>query len=283
MLRVRQPLEQRVGAHQVGAQDQLAVGLERVRAVGDAVEDRARLHLVEHAVDVERHERVELAHVARRQVLEPPGGRAARGRDDVGAVLEQRAREVGADEAAGPEHEDRALQRADAVAGPHAERRSGRGTRARGDRARCSPARRAERPWQFVQELGAARLAHRRAAHAGAHEARARGRSPRRPRPSASRRRRRRSATRSRPSSGTSASACDEVVRGRRAHARDDHDAGARRRSAPAAPGSRRRSTPCCRARRARRRRRRRARARGRTRSARRDPRSSGPMRASRR
>ena len=137
----REALEQGVRAHQVGAQDQLAVGLERVRAVGDAVEDGARLHLVEHPVDVERHERVELADVAGRQVLEPPGGRAARGRDDVGAVLEQRAREIGAHEAAGPEHEDRALQRADAIAGSHATRRSGSGRR-----SRCSSAVSASAP-----------------------------------------------------------------------------------------------------------------------------------------
>ena len=43
---------------------------------------------------------------------------------------------------------------------------------ARGDRAPCSPARAAERPCRSCRNSARARLAHRRAAHAGAHQAR---------------------------------------------------------------------------------------------------------------
>ena len=272
MLRVVEALEQRVRAHQVGAQDQLAVGLERVRAVGDAVEDGARLHLVEHAVDVERHERVELAHVARRA-----GPRAAR--RACGWSSRRRRRGARAERARGWRRRSR--WRRARGSGPAA---SGCGRRAscrapqrqrpcaRGGRGRCVASAPAERPWRSCRKSALP------VSPAGERRTPARTRRVARRVLGDDLGRQRADAAvdvvrLDRERERDAGERLHEVVRGRRPDARDDHDAGGDAVRGQQRLGLDRRRAPCCRARRARRPRRRRARARGRSRSARRGPR----------
>ena len=95
---------------EVRAVDELAVGLERVGAVGDAIENGAGPDRIKQQVQVGIDQEVHGPDVVRRQALEPPRRRPGRGAVHVVANAEQRAHQVGPDETAGAKNQDRALQ-----------------------------------------------------------------------------------------------------------------------------------------------------------------------------
>ena len=85
---------------EVSAVDQLPVCLERVSAVSDAVEDGPRLHALEQRIQVRVDKQVGYQDMIARQALEPPGGKPRSCPIDVLTMLQQRAQQIGADEAA---------------------------------------------------------------------------------------------------------------------------------------------------------------------------------------
>ncbi len=103
-------LDQAGGEIDVSAIDQCHIGFERVGTVGDTVEHGARLHGVEQLGQVVFDQQVAGDDALGRNAFEPPGGRGRGGAEHVGAMAQQDLQQVGADEAAGAEYQDRPLQ-----------------------------------------------------------------------------------------------------------------------------------------------------------------------------
>ncbi len=93
--------------------DQLRIRLKGVGAVRHAIEDRARLGLIQQMIEVGIDKQIDLLHIARWQSFEPPRGQSHRRPIDVFTMLKQRAQEICTNKSAPAQHKDRPLEALD--------------------------------------------------------------------------------------------------------------------------------------------------------------------------
>ena len=114
--RVRQQFYQLDQGGEVGSIDQFLICLERIGAIGDAIEDGAGAN-VGHEVPRRREiDEIGFQNVTTVNAVETPGGKRANDAEHVLTVFEQAAQKVGSDEAARPKHQDWSAQSAYPVA-----------------------------------------------------------------------------------------------------------------------------------------------------------------------
>ena len=90
--------------------DQLTIRLERVPPVSHAIEDGLWLDGFQELIEIRIDQQIDGLHIADRQALQSPCGKARGSREDILAEAQQSPGEVRSDEPTAAKNEDRALQ-----------------------------------------------------------------------------------------------------------------------------------------------------------------------------
>ena len=109
-------LDEARGEIDVRAVDEADIRLEGIGAVRDAVEDRSGPNVLQKRFRILLDEEVAGDHMVRGQTLEPPRGALRARADDVATMTEEQAQQIGADEAARAQDQDRSAQLFDRMA-----------------------------------------------------------------------------------------------------------------------------------------------------------------------
>ena len=107
---LREEFDQLHQCREIGAVDEIVVGLEGIGAIGDAIEQRSGAELADHVARRRQIGEIDFENMPALDAVEPPGRQHAHHAIDVVAMFQQHAQQIGADEAARPEHEDRPAQ-----------------------------------------------------------------------------------------------------------------------------------------------------------------------------
>src|SRR5271166_105408 len=97
-VRFRQQFHQLDQSGEVGPIDQIVIGLKRIGAISNAIEDRARVNVGHQVARCCEINEISFQNVTTINPVEAPGGERANNAENVLAVSEQAAQKVGSDE-----------------------------------------------------------------------------------------------------------------------------------------------------------------------------------------